>query len=109
MKEAKPLWEETEAYKKFKESGWQKAKDYASNTEFTCHLGGGDPKATIHNLRSFAYSAGYDQGIKDAGEAPHVLKNNALIALNDEGAILDMGTLKRLGLEFLEKQMTKRI
>lgn len=42
----------------------EKALDYCKNTEFVCNLGGGDPKATIHNLRMMAYAHGYEAAWK---------------------------------------------
>lgn len=42
----------------------QAALDYCKNTEFVCNLGGGDPKATIHNLRMMAYAHGYEAAWK---------------------------------------------
>ena len=54
---------------------FEKAKKYASETEFVCNLGGGDPKATIFNLRSFAYAAGYKQAIQDLKESNEVKEN----------------------------------
>jgi hypothetical protein len=37
-------------------------KDYCTNTEFKCLLDGGDPKATIYNLRAMAFSCGFEKG-----------------------------------------------
>lgn len=42
----------------------QAAVDYCKNTEFVDHLDGGDPKATIHNLRMMAYAHGYEAAWK---------------------------------------------
>lgn len=47
------------------EIAFEKAKKYAAETEFECHLGGGDTKATIFNLRCFAYADGYKQAVED--------------------------------------------
>jgi len=39
------------------------ALNYCETSEFVCHLGGGDPKATIHNLRMMAFYDGYLAGV----------------------------------------------
>jgi hypothetical protein len=47
----------------------KEAQEYAKNTEFTCLLGGGDPKATIHNLRTMAFASGYEKAYEDLEKA----------------------------------------
>lgn len=59
--------EEDKEYLAMKKAANQAANDYCKNVEFVCHLGGGDPKATIHNLRFMAYTAGFEQAWKLIG------------------------------------------
>lgn len=59
--------EEDKEYLAMKKAANQAANDYCKNVEFVCHLGGGDPKATIHNLRFMAYKAGFEQAWKLIG------------------------------------------
>ena len=61
--EAMPL-EEDKEWQAVRMLANQAALDYCKNTEFVDHLGGGDPKSTIHNLRMMAYANGYEAAWK---------------------------------------------
>ena len=62
------VWNEPEIAKPLNDQpniAFEKAKEYCEKVEFICNLGGGDPKATIFNMRSMAYTAGYKQALED--------------------------------------------
>ncbi|OQB10418.1 MAG: hypothetical protein BWY21_00339 [Parcubacteria group bacterium ADurb.Bin216] len=62
--EATPLQDTDKEWQAVRALANQAALDYCKNTEFIDHLGGGDPKATIHNLRMMAYAHGYEAAWK---------------------------------------------
>lgn len=57
---ATPLDTDNSEWEAMRKLANQSAQEYCK-TEFVCHLDGGDPKATIHNLRMMAFTAGYEQ------------------------------------------------
>lgn len=61
---ATPLEEDNKEWQAVRILANKAALDYCKNTEFVDHLGGGDPKATIHNLRMMAYAHGYEAAWK---------------------------------------------
>lgn len=60
---AKPLEVDPE-YEAMRQAANQAAQYYVKNTEFVCNLGGGNPKATIHNLRMMAFVDGFEKAWK---------------------------------------------
>lgn len=65
---------EDEEWKAIRHVANQAAQHYIKNTEFVCHLDGGDPKATIANLRMMAFTAGYEAAWKHTKMFSHDLK-----------------------------------
>lgn len=79
MKEAIPL-----PISKLDEKQRESTKDYCTNTEFKCYLDGGDPAATIYNLRAMAFSSGFEKGVKWLIEEAKNKKQNCMY-LGEDG------------------------